>query len=194
MKKTGLLAALAAAAAVTMAASRAEAQVFTPTFMAPRVSNDAGIYYSDIGDFGLEGIFRGNFGGTNLGLRVGAVDAGDTFLTLGGELRSPLSIGTAPLDLSLIAGVQGLLGDDSAVGVQGGVSLGYTFVSPELSLTPYIAPRIALTNAHPDNDFDADFLADIGFDLNFNRNLSLRLGIGLGDETADWGLGLSWRR
>ena len=193
MRKNWLFAAVVAGSVAV--APAAQAQVFTPTFMAPRVSNDVGIYYADAGDFGLEGIFRGNFGGTNLGLRGGVIDSGgqnsDTFLTLGGELRSPIAVRSAPIDLSLIAGVQGIFGDDEAFGIQGGVSLGHTFVSPGLSITPYVAPRLAFLSVGDESDVEV--LADLGFDFGFN-NLSLRLGLRLGDEQADWGIGLAWRR
>lgn len=185
----------AAAVAAVLAAAPVEAQVFTPTFMAPRPSNEFGIYFADVGDFGLEGILRRNFGGTNLGFRGGVVDgADDTLITLGGELRSPLTLGTAPLDLSLIAGVQGVLGDDAGeiFGVQGGVSLGYTFNSPGVAVTPYVAPRLALLVS--DDESEAEVLADLGVDVDLRPNLSLRLGIGLGEPQADWGIGLAWRR
>jgi hypothetical protein len=178
-------------------AAPVQAQVFTPTFMAPRVSNDIGVYYADLGDFALEGIVRGNFGGSNLGLRLGVADfdTDDTVISLGGELRSPINAGTAPVDLAFIAGVQALVGDGSSVGIQGGISLGHTFVSPGLTVTPYLAPRLALSDANPDDEFEADFLADLGIDLAFAPNLTVRFGAQLADgPQADWGLGVSWRR
>lgn len=189
--------AAAVAVAMGVAAPSAGAQVFTPTFMAPRVSNDLGIYYSDRGDFALEGIARGSFGGSNLGLRVGLVEPrgeGDAAISLGGEFRSPIVLRGAPIDLSFIGGVQALVGDGDALGFQGGVSLGHTFVSPGLNVTPYLAPRLALTNDNAEKDFEADVLLDLGIDLSFAPNLSVRFGAGLGDNQADWGIGLSWRR
>ena len=187
--------AAAVAAAMGMAAPSAGAQVFTPTFMAPRVSNDVGIYYSDYGDFALEGILRTGFSGSNVGLRVGVaepVGEGDTFLTLGADLRSPIAVSSAPVDLAFIGGVQALVGNGSAVGGQGGVSLGYTFTDPGFSITPYVAPRVALISANDESDLEV--LADLGIDLSFSPNVSVRFGAGLGKPQANWGLGVSWRR
>jgi hypothetical protein len=175
----------------------AHAQVFTPTFMAPRAQSSLGIYLSDFYDLALEGIARGNFGGFNLGVRGGIVDADDaTGLMIGGELRNPLSLGTAPLDLSFTAGIQGLLGDFEGLGVQAGLSLGHTFVGDtgELRITPYIHPRVAFLDGPSvtDEDGDLELLADVGVDLDFATNLSVRFGAYLGDG-ANWGIGLAWR-
>ena len=54
---------LLAVLAVLGSVGALEAQVFTPTFMAPRSSSDVGIYLSDgPGDFSVEGIWRRRFG------------------------------------------------------------------------------------------------------------------------------------
>lgn len=177
-------------------AGQVGAQVFTLPFMAPRAESSLGIYLSDFGDLALEGIGRGNFGGFNLGLRGGIVDAGDaTGVTIGGELRNPLSLGTDPLDMAFTAGIQGLLGDFDGFGAQAGLSIGHTFVGDTggLRITPYIHPRIAFIDPGEPADGDLEVLADLGFDLDFASNLSLRLGVNVGDG-ADWGLGLAWRR
>jgi hypothetical protein len=184
-----------AAAALCAAAPIAQAQVFTLPFMAPRPENSLGIYISDYADLALEGIARGAFGGFNLGVRGGIVDADDaTGILLGGELRNPLSLGTAPLDLAFTAGIQALLGDFDGLGVQAGLSLGHTFVPDTggFTFTPYIHPRIAFIDFGGADDGDIEPLADVGFDLDFATNLSLRLGINLGDG-ADWGIGVAWR-
>jgi hypothetical protein len=187
---------LGLAAGLLATGTPAAAQVFTPTFLAPRASSDAGIYLSDgPGEFALEGIFRRGFGGYDLGFRVGLADTRDATLLLGGELRSPLRAGTAPLDLALTAGAQALLGDVDAVGVQGGLSIGHTFVPGEITFTPYLHPRIALVDGlGVDDDFDLELLADLGLDLAFRSGLALRIGIALDDEAGgDWGVGLVWR-
>lgn len=192
MKKRSL--ALGAAALLAaLVAPAAEAQVFTPTYMSPMGLSDLGIYVSDgPGDLTLEGIWRGG----PLGLRVGFVDSDvDDLLSLGGEFRSPIALQGAPIGLAFVAGAQGLLGDNSAVGLQAGVSAGYRFVQPGFGLTPYIHPRIALIDGFgPDDDFEAEVLADVGVDLELPNRIVFRLGVGLSDETADWGLGLAWRR
>ncbi|HEX6370159.1 MAG TPA: hypothetical protein VF006_14655 [Longimicrobium sp.] len=179
----------AVAGAVAVSAGAAEAQVFTPSYQAPVVMNDLGIYLSDgPGDMAVEGIWRGG----PLGLRIGFVDAGDDLLSLGAEVRVPLS---APIDVAFTAAGQGLIGDFDAIGVQGGLSIGERFVNPGVALTPYIHPRIALIDGFAtDDDFEAELLAELGLDAEFASNLILRLSIGLSDESPDVGVGLAWRR
>jgi hypothetical protein len=179
----------AVAGALAMAVGTADAQVFTPSYQAPVVMNDLGIYLSDgPGDMALEGIWRGG----PLGLRIGFVDAGDDLLSLGGEVRVPV---TAPIDVAFTAAAQGLIGDVDAIGVQGGLSIGQRFVNPGVALTPYIHPRIALIDSGAaTDDFEAELLAELGLDAEFASNLILRLSIGLSDESPDVGIGLAWRR
>jgi hypothetical protein len=185
-----------AAAAALMAAVPAAAQVFTPTFQSTRRGgSDIGLYLSDgPGDLAVEGLWRRNFGTGDLGLRAGFADAGDGYVLLGADWRQPLALGTAPVDLALTFGAQGALGDVSGIGAQVGLDFGHTFAQPEVTITPYVHPRLALVSALGDNgDAELDVLADIGADFDFAPNLSLRVGVNLGDG-ADWGIGLAWRR
>lgn len=186
--------ALVAAAVAMGGAGKAEAQVITLPFMSPQTENSLGLYLSDFGDLTLEGIARGDLGGFNLGVRGGIVDVGDdTGITIGGELRNPLELGTAPIDLAFTAGIQALLGDLDGIGVQAGLTFGHTFVPEQgtVRFTPYLHPRIAYAD-YGGGDGDVELLADVGFDLDFGTNLSLRFGANLGDG-ADWGIGLAWR-
>jgi len=189
----------AAAAVLAVSAQAAGAQVFTPTYLAPRVSSDLGVYVSDgPGDLAVEGIWRRALaGGSGIGLRAGFADAdGGSALLLGIDYRNPLSLaGTAPLDLALTLGAQGALGDLDAIGAQVGLSIGYTFNTPEVTVTPYVHPRLAFVNVdtgNGDDESEIDPRADLGIDVGFAPNLSLRFGANLGDG-ADWGIGLAWR-
>jgi hypothetical protein len=169
-----------------------QAQVFTPTFQSPRLINDVGVYLSDgPGDLAIEGVWRGG----PLGLRAGFVDAAGGLLTIGGELRSPLALAGAPVGLAFTAGAQGLIGgDDSAVGVQAGLTAGYTFSPQGAAFTPYIHPRLgAVKNLYSD-DFTLKPLADAGVDVEFYNNLVLRFGVSLDDVGSSWGVGLSVRQ
>ncbi|HYR12038.1 MAG TPA: hypothetical protein VEQ60_29910 [Longimicrobium sp.] len=189
MKKTWFVS-MAVAGAVTVGAATADAQVFTPSYQAPVVMNDLGIYLSDgPGDMALEGIYRSG----PLGLRVGFVDAADDLLSIGGEVRMPIE--SAPIDVAFTAGAQGLIGDFDALGVQAGLSIGERFVSPGVALTPYIHPRIAFIDGlATDDDFEAELLAELGLDAEFASNFILRLSIGLSDPSPEVGVGLAWRR
>ena len=192
MRKSWLMRGVAAVAASVFSFGAAEAQVFTPTFMAPRLTNDVGIYVSDFDPgFALEGIWRAGA----LGIRAGFVDVGDGALSLGGEIRNPVVLAGSPIGLAFTAGGQALLGDANALGLQAGFSAGHTFVpqGSNFSLTPYVHPRLAILNDYGAEDkFDLDLLADVGVNFDFAPNLSFRLGVNLGSG-ANWGAGVAWR-
>ena len=178
----------------------AGAQIYTPTFTAPTSGDDLGVYLSDAGDFAIEGIWRRQMGGYDLGFRAGVADdwrrSGDPALLVGAGLRNPFTIEDVPLELAVTAGAQAAVhADDSDAGFQIGVSVGDTFVPGTLAVTPYIHPRLAFVSSDEPNEDDLklELLADIGFDFVFQPNLSIRIGFGLGDPTAGWGIGLSWR-
>jgi hypothetical protein len=173
-------------------AGTAYAQVFTPTFTSPRLVNEFGIHLSDgPGDLAVEGIWRGG----PLGLRVGYADVAGGALSVGGEFRSPLQITGAPLGLALTLGAQGLIGDANAIGIQGGLTAGYTFRGQGMAITPYMHPRVAMIDGFGANDdWEFEVLADIGADLELHTNMIIRLGINLSNIGSNWGVGLAWRR
>jgi hypothetical protein len=110
-----------------------EAQVFTPTYMAPRSASDIGLYRSyGPGDFAVEGILRRQAGAYDLGARLGLADAGDLAVLAGAELRNPIPTG-APVDLAVTGFAQGVFGDASGAGFLLGLSIGSTFVAPGLA-------------------------------------------------------------
>jgi hypothetical protein len=171
------------------------AQVFTPTYMGPRQGGSLGVYLADYdpGDLAVEGILRQGFGTFDLGLRGGVVDAGGSLLTIGGEYRNPLALGTAPVDIAVTGGAQALIGDSDWLGLQAGLTIGSTFRAPSLAFSPYVHPRIAFVEGPGDDGFEGDLLAEIGADFDFASRLAIRLAIGLDDTGADWGIGISWR-
>jgi hypothetical protein len=175
-----------------LAAVPVQAQVFTPTFQSPRLINDVGVYLSDgPGDLAIEGVWRGG----PIGLRAGYVDAAGGLLTIGGELRSPLALAGAPVGLAFTAAAQGLIGgDDSAVGVQAGLTAGYTFSPQGAAFTPYIHPRLGAVKNLGNDDFSLKALADAGVDVEFYNRLVLRFGVSLDDVGASWGVGLAVRQ
>ena len=184
---SALLGALLALALATSAG----AQVFSPTFQAPYMGNDVGLYISDVeNELGIEGILRRGMGGYDLGLRLGfAEDA----ILLGADARTPLNIaGTAPLGIALTFGGQGALGDSNAFGAQAGLSIGHAFRIPELTVTPYIHPRAVLLFGDLEDE-GLDARAELGVDVALRPNFILRLGANLG-AGADYGFGLALRR
>jgi hypothetical protein len=188
-----VLSGIGAFIAPLLLAGAVQAQVFTPTYTSPRLLNEVGIYLNDgPGDLTVEGIWRGG----PLGLRVGYVDGWGGLLSVGGEVRTPLVIEGAPLGLAFVAGAQGLMGDESAVGVQAGLSAGYTFRGTGAVFTPYMHPRIAAVNGlGGDDDMEIELMADVGLDVEFWNSLLLRLGINFGSGPGSaWGVGIGWRR
>lgn len=193
-----LLLCVLAAGSLAAVAEPASAQIFTPTYQAPRSSSDRGIYLADgPGKFAIEGILRRGYGGYDVGLRGGIADTQDLSVLLGADLRNPLTAGTAPIDLAITAGIQALLlGDARGLGLQGGLSIGHTFVPAGggFNLTPYIHPRVALVDwGAPADGFDAELVADVGLDFAMRSGLLFRLGISISDLSSDWGIGLAWR-
>lgn len=195
MRMKVMMCAMAIVAAVGVS-SDAAAQVFSPSYLAPRVASELGIYVSDSpGDVTAEGSLRANFSGTMLGLRAGIADMTDAQLTIGGELLHPLAVSSAPLDFAVTGAAQALIGDVKLAGFTLGLDIGHTFASPGLNVTPYIHPRIALAGSYGDQgEMDADLLADLGVNVDLAPNLSLRLGIGLTGPVSNWGFGAAWRR
>jgi hypothetical protein len=181
-------------AAAALQATAAQAQVFTPTYMAPRPASDVGIYLADgPGEFAVEGIWRRSYGGYDLGLRGGLADTPDVSILIGGEFRNPISA-DAPVDLAFTGHAQGLLSDDgSGAGFLAGLSIGHTFASSDLSFTPYLHPRAGLVTGFGDDDLDLELLADFGFDLRFSPSMELRFALAFEDRGADWGVGFAWR-
>jgi hypothetical protein len=174
------------------AATEVGAQVFTPTYMAPRLSSDNGIYLSNYpGDFTVEGIFRRRSGAMDFGIRLGLADTRDLSVLVGGELRNPIVTG-APVDLAFTGSAQGVFGGATGAGFLAGLSVGHTFATPEFAITPYLHPRIGAVQPLRGDDFELDLLADLGLDFRVSPNLEFRIGVGLGTGPG-LGIGLAWR-
>ncbi len=175
-------------------ASQAQAQWDAPSFLPPRPGEDLGVYLTDLGDFGIEGIWR-QYGNLNLGVRAGYVDAGDGLLLVGAETWNGIvSAGPDfPLDLSWALGLGALIGDVTQLEIPAGISLGRTFVVDPLTIQIYGYPRLGLfiTSNGNDNDVDLDGLFDIGANALVSDNLTVRLGITFGRNDA-LGVGLAW--
>jgi hypothetical protein len=176
----------------------AAAQIFTPSYLAPRQSSDLGIHISDGwargGGLAVEGVWRRGNGSYDLGLRGGIAEtSGDAVLLIGGDYRRPLVIQTEPLIMALTGGAQAALGSGSAFGVDVGLTVGSTFNPEGVLVTPYLHPRIALVRSAPRESLGLELLADLGVEVEIQPNLIFRIALGFGSETADLGIGLAWR-
>lgn len=192
--RSGIIASSVLALAIGLAAVPAHSQVFTPSYMGPRATSDVGVYFSDgPGDFAVEGIWRGAYGGQNIGLRAGIADTDDLMVLLGGEFKSVLQQGS-PLDLAITVAGQGAFGDYDGFGFMAGLAIGHTFALDELQVTPYVHPRIGLINSLGGNsDTDFEVLADFGVDARLTDNIEIRFAFPLDSNASDWGIGFAWR-
>jgi hypothetical protein len=193
MKRQGLRI-LAAAGCMIALAGTAQAQVFTPTLQSPRLVNEMSIYVGDgPGDLAIGGIWRGG----PLGLRLGYVDGWGGLLSVGAELRNPIPVANAPLGLAFTASGEALVGDETGLGFQAGLSAGYTFHSTGLAFTPYLHPRAALVRRPGIRNEDLRFevLADVGGDIEFHNNILVHFGIRLDNNVgSNFGIGIGVRR
>jgi hypothetical protein len=184
-----------AVAGLLMAAGPASAQLFTPPFMSPNTRNDFGIYVSSLGDIALEGMWqRHGRGGSGLGLRAGYADWGDGSLLLGLQVLSPVVLAGAPIGLGFTVSGQAAVGGMNGLGAQVGFTAGGDIVSPDLVITPYIHPRLAVVSwPGRTDDLDVSVLADFGVDLDLATGITLRVGANLGDG-ASVGVGVAFRQ
>lgn len=203
MKRTLVATAVLLIAAVTAAGAQDVPTVWdTPTFMGPRPGSDLGIYLidSDLGDIGLQGIWRTSEG-TNLGLRLGFLDTpGDEVLSLGVETWGDIAVQDAdfPLDLSWTAGAGAWVNGSTVVGVPLGVSIGRTIQveDSDVSFQVYGHPRLGIVfyeNAADDLELDLGATFDIGADVHLGSGLAIEVAASLGDFDAV-GIGLAWRQ
>lgn len=192
LRRAGLLALVG----LGLLAGRAPAQVFTPSYMAPRSEADIGVYLNDhLGGISIEGIWRQRRAHFDLGLRAGLADVGDGLgLLIGAEYRNPLALAADPLLVAATGGAQAYVGEGAGFAVQAGLSVGGVLPVPEVPLIAYLHPRIALGGGDLSDGADLSLLADLGIDGQLRPDLSLRLNVAFGAPAAQWGIGLAWRR
>jgi hypothetical protein len=185
----------AAVAAAVLAATPAAAQLFTPPFMSPVPRNDFGVYVSTLSDIAIEGLWQRHArAGSGLGLRAGYTEWGDGSLLLGLQVVNPVALAGAPIGLAFTASGQGVFGGKNGGGGQVGFTAGGSIPATDLTVTPYIHPRLAVSS-WPDREDNLRMrvLADFGIDLDFAAGMALRIGANLGDG-ASIGVGVAWRQ
>lgn len=179
-------------------ASSARAQVAwdAPSFMPPRPGDDIGVYLSDLGDFGIQGIWRQG-GNLNLGVRLGYIDtAFDGIITVGVETWDLLAVAgdALPVDVAWTLGAGAAFNGGTALGVPLGLTFGLPVDFDPLRLQFYAHPRLGLfVHSVADNtNLELEGLFDLGVDALLNENLKLRLGATFGHQDA-LGIGLAYR-
>jgi hypothetical protein len=182
--------ALGVAAALALAVPARAQETGTPVFSAPYRAlshHEFGLSLSapDGADLGVEGFFSFASGRNDFGLRVGALDAGESSnLVLGGRLRSRLITHSKdfPLDGALTVGLGAVFYDgDTVFRTPIGLSLGRRFDSSGsgMSFVPYLQPVLIPTFSEGDSSLD--FALGIGLDIRLARHVDLRVGGSVGD-------------
>jgi hypothetical protein len=181
---------LGAAAGLALSSPAQAQETGTPVFSAPHRAfshHDIGLSLSapEGSDLGVEGFFSFASGRNDFGLRVGALDAGESSdLVLGGRFRSRLITHSNdfPLDGALTVGLGAVFYDgDTVVRTPVGLSLGRRFDnrSSGMSFVPYLHP--VLIPRFSDGDSGLDFALGLGLDIRLARHFDLRLSGSVGD-------------
>lgn len=197
----------------------------TPAFHPP-YGEDGGTLYlffpNEVSDVGAAGTWRKSGEVLDLGLRGGVSASGEEVAVLAGlDVKNELVAATPrfPLDVAWVGGV-GVSGVPETETVLVRLPLGFTVgrrfsnpdpeggSGPELSLTPYVYPRVALDftfrrgttgpaldalgGAGAGDETDLRFDVDLGFDARFAAEWRLRVAVTLGHDEAV-GLGFGFR-
>jgi hypothetical protein len=178
------------------APARAQVPYDAPSFMPPRPGDDIGVYLSDIGDFGIQGIWRQS-GNLNLGLRLGYIDGGgDGAITVGAETWDLLFAAGDPLpvDVAWTLGVGAAINGGTTLEVPVGLTFGLPVDLDQLQLQVYAHPRLGLFvhAVNDDTELDLEGLFDLGVDAALNEDWKLRLGATFGVWDAI-GIGMAYR-
>ncbi len=175
-----------------------------PTFFAPRLSDDLGLYLYDPegGDLGVMGMWR-QTGRVNLGVRAGFGGvSGDRLLLVGAEVYGMIVEPDAerPLAVAWLVGAGATTDGRTVLRIPAGVSAGARIPAGDMVFTPYVHPRISLDyitvdtggdgGSASDTQFHLD--ADLGAELEIGAMWLLRAAFTIGDRQA-FGLGLAYR-
>jgi hypothetical protein len=182
--------ALGLAAALALGSPAEAQETGTPVFSAPfrafsRHEFDLSLSAPGGADLGVEGFFSFASGRNDFGLRVGAVDAGESSdVVLGGRFRSRLITHSKdfPLDGALTVGLGAVFYDgDTVFRTPIGLSLGRRFDSSGsgMSFVPYLQPVLIPTFSKGDSSLD--FALGLGLDIRLARHVDLRVSGSVGD-------------
>jgi hypothetical protein len=164
-----------------------------PSFLPPRPGDDLGVYVTNQGQWGIQGIWRSS----GLGVRGGYVSTtGSGALLIGAETFGRF-IGTErgfPLDVALTLGGGATFTSFTMIRIAAGASLGTVLPFGGLSLQPYVHPRLALDLLASGDDLATrfPFLLDAGADLAMGEGLKIRIGATLTEDTA-FGVGVAFQ-
>lgn len=206
MNRLRLAAALALAAILPATEAPAQAWAY-PSFQPPRVITreyNFGIADADRGGAAIVFQWREQSGPqTQFSFDIGIADSDrrDSDLVLFGGVGLGHRLGTStpevPIDFLLTAGIYLAVGDINLFRIPIGVSIGHRFdMGGEMSLTPYVHPRISIDVCGDDCDSDIGLTFDLGANFQISRSVSIRgAAIFTGSNRFDgdgFGISLAW--
>jgi hypothetical protein len=164
-----------------------------PSFLPPRPGDDLGVYVTNQGQWGIQGIWRSS----GLGVRGGYVSTGGSgALLIGAETfgRFIGTEGTFPVDVAFTLGGGATFASFTLIRVAAGASLGAVWPFGGLTVQPYVHPRLALDLLARGDDLATRFplLVDVGADLAMGEGLKIRIGASLTEDTA-FGVGVAFQ-
>lgn len=170
----------------------------TPAYQTPYDERGLGLYLTSRDPGSTTGVSvtwrRPTGQGFSLGFRGGVADASGSAALFGGaELKGEITGPTPsfPLAVAWVAGGGiGTAPDAGATTVRfpGGVSIGRAFTEGQVTMIPYIHPRLAANFFFRDpplgDDGELSFDLDLGFDVLVKRSWAFRFGASLADSEA----------
>ena len=188
---------IAALAALLLTAPGARGQVAweTPHMMPPGAPRGLGIYLMEVtpgGGLGAMVSYRRADAPAGLGFRGGLADGPfDDVSVFGGIDVSGFLVresSDVPLDVLWSAGLGLGVGEYALLSFPFGVTVGKIFRVEEMTLNPYVGPRLVLDarfgDGAPGDDLDLGLAADVGVDLSFDPRWAIRVGASIGDREA----------
>jgi hypothetical protein len=194
---------IAVAVLLCAGAPAAAQQWDEPSFASPLPADDIGIYAfrPDRGDWGFAGIWRQS-GNVNLGVRAGMGGReGARLVLVGAELNAPLRVlgPASPIALSWTAGIGATLNGTTSLRVPVGLSAGLLLPLGDLTLVPYVHPRLAFdlstfkVGGVEQTDTEFNVPVDVGADLVIGDGLVVRVGYSVGPYRNSVGAGVALR-
>ncbi|MBB4635537.1 hypothetical protein [Longimicrobium terrae] len=180
----------AALGAVLCAGTQAQAQVFTPSYQSPTLVDEAGVHVSGgpgaENDLVVEGMYRRG----RMGFRAGYIASSSSHLSLGTEVRVPL---TTRFPAAVVGSVQGLIGYDKAVGFELGITTGKRFVTYGVAYTPFLHPRLAAIDGLEEHRFRYSIITEAGANIELPGHSALVVSIGGLGDAPEVGMGFVLR-
>lgn len=178
------------AVATLLGASAAQAQVAwdSPMLAVPTPEIGYGIYLFEPAGAGLGVLGTMRTGPIRFRLGIADGSRGNDIAILGGGDYSALlrrRTSDFPLDVGWHLGLGLAYSEYLTLGIPFGIAFGIPIQAEDISLLPFVSPRIILDGAFPDerdSDLDLAFGVDLGIDVRVRPTWGIRFAATLGDH------------